>query len=500
MPYDVIVVGAGSAGCVAAAELTRRGVGRVLVLEAGSSDLHPFVAIPMGLTWLMGSSRDWALKTTAQEAAGGRQIGVPRGKMVGGSGSINSMVWFRGRSADFDGWGVPGWGFADVAPVFEEIETHLTPHQLTNTHPLTQGLRAMLPTNSGVPTPDRESAGAFSHNMKGGRRNSAARAYLRRYDIPVTTGAPVDRLVMRGGRAVGVRLVDGTEIAATKGVVLSAGSLMSPAILMRSGIGDKAALSALGIDSRVDLPGVGQNLHDHPGYGLHFERAGSGYGLEPAQWPMWAAAPFMLPFGKGPLASPTVEGGAFFNARGEDGPPDVQTHFIPFHLDHQGKKYSMKSGYFADVCLCRPKSRGELTLASKDPKAPPNIDLGLFRDDSDLDTMVHGVERLRGLLEQADFGTRRGREVAPGADVTGKALKEAIRNGAGTAYHPVGTCRMGEDADAVVSPALAVNGMEGAWVVDASVMPAVTSANTNAPSMMIGWKGAEAIATSLGVA
>ncbi|MCH2075930.1 MAG: GMC family oxidoreductase N-terminal domain-containing protein [Rhodobacteraceae bacterium] len=497
MPYDVIVVGAGSAGCVAAAELYRRGVGRVLVLEAGSSDFHPLVAMPMGLTWLIGSRRDWALKTAPQEAAGGRAIGVPRGKMVGGSGSINSMVWFRGRAADFDAWSVEGWSGSEVEPAFEAVEEKLLPQQMQNTHALTQGLQAMLPSNSGVPNPDRESAGVFSHNMKGGRRNSSARAFLRQYDIPVTTGAAVDRLTWRGDRVAGVKLTDGTKIDAAKGVVLAAGSIMSPAILMRSGIGPKVALQKLGITVRVDAPELGENLHDHPGFGLHFEGAGTGYGLEPAQWWRWARAPFDLLARRGPLASPTVEGGAFFNARGDDAEPDVQSHFIPFHLDHRGKKYSMKSGYFADVCLCRPQSRGALSLASADPNTAPVIDLGLFREARDLDTLAEGVGRLRQLLERADFGARRGREVGPAAGLSGDALKDVIRNRAGTAYHPVGTCRMGSDAGAVVTPRLAVQGTQGVWVADAAVMPKVTSANTNAPSMMIGWKGAEMIAGDL---
>ncbi|MEL6913883.1 MAG: GMC oxidoreductase [Pseudomonadota bacterium] len=497
MPYDVIVVGAGSAGCVAAAELHRRGVGRVLVLEAGASDLHPLVAMPMGLTWLMGSSRDWKLETIQMEGAGGRRVAAPRGKMLGGSGSINSMVWFRGRAADFDAWGVDGWRAADVESAFAAVEERLAPVQLAHTHPLTRGLEAMLPTNSGTPTPDRESAGVFSHNIKGGRRNSAARAFLRRHDIATVTGATVDRLTWRGGRVAGVRLADGSQIDATKGVVLAAGAFMSPAILMRSGIGRVDALERLGITPRAESPEVGDNLHDHPGFGLHFERAGSGYGLEPAQWPLWAAAPFLMPFGRGPLASPTVEGGGFFNARGDGPEPDVQSHFIPFHLDHAGHKYALKSGYFADVCLCQPKSRGALWITSAEPTAPPRIDLGLFREESDLDTLTAGVERLRHLLAKAEFGGRRGREVGPSEGKTGAQLKEVIRQRAGTAYHPVGTCRMGADAGAVVTPRLAVRGVEGAWVMDASIMPRVTSANTNAPSMMIGWKGAQMVAEDL---
>jgi len=485
---DFLVIGAGSAGCVLAAELARRGAGSVLVLEAGPPETHPFVSMPFGLVWLLGTERDWRYQTVPQEAAGDRKIAVPRGRMVGGSGSINSMVWFRGRDADFDAWETPGWGAADVAPAFEAVEDALKPERLLHAHPLSRGMATIF--NDTTPDPDRESAGLFRHNMTRHRRMSAARGFLRQQNgVEVRTGAEVDRLIWRGDAAVGVVLVDGTEIRVAKGVVLCAGSIGSPAILMRSGVGPKEDLTPLGIDTRHDAPGVGANLHDHPGVGLHFEGAGSGYGLEPAQWPRWALAPFAYHlFRRGPLASPTCEAGAFFNARGA-GEPDVQTHFIPFFLAHEGSRYQKKAGYFADVCLCRPKSRGSLRLTSKDPKAPPAIDLGMFRDDSDLDTMVSGIERLRTLLHQADFGTHRAPEVYPGPGVTGNPLKDHIRTHAGTAYHPAGTLAMGGP----VSARLKVEGVEGLWAADASVMPSLTSANTNAPSMMIGWRGAEFI-------
>lgn len=487
---DFLVIGAGSAGCVLAAELARRGARSVMVLEAGPSEVHPLVAMPMGLVWLMRSSRDWRFQTSPQEQAGNRQINVPRGKMVGGSGSINSMVWFRGRQDDFDNWNIPGWSFADIEPAFLAVEEHLKPSPLKTAHPLTRGLAGIF--NETTPTPERESAGVFSYNLINGRRNSAARAFLRkRTDVEVRTGCTVDRLIWKGNKAAGVVLTDGTEIRAAKGVILSAGSVASPAILMRSGVGPKDHLHSLGIDTRFDAPEVGENLHDHPGIGLHFEGAGTGYGLEARQWVNWALAPLNYGLRRaGALASPTVEGGMFFNARGDDDVPDVQTHFIPFHLAHQGSKFQMKAGYFADICLCRPKSRGTFRLASKDPQAAPIIDLGLLGNESDLDTMAAGIERLRELLKSADFGPRRGTEVFPTESISGDALKTHIRMNCGTAYHPVGTLRMGGP----VTERLNVVGTENLWVADASIMPAVTSANTNAPSMMIGWKGAEFIA------
>jgi len=493
---DLLVVGAGSAGCVVAAELSRRQVGRVLVLEAGPSERHPLVSMPFGLVWLMGAGRDWAYRSAEMPGLGGRSIAIPRGRMVGGSGSINSMVWFRGRAKDFEDWQVPGWSWAEVEPAFEAVESKLTPRVFPTPHPLSTALKGVLPSNSSEPSPNVESSGLCSHNLVAGRRNSAADAFLRPSGVAVRTGCQIDRLLWSGSRAVGVRLVDGSEVRASKGVVLCAGSLSSPAILMRSGIGPRDALEALGIGVRADMPGVGENLHDHPGVGLHFEGRRTGYGLEVRQWPAWAFAPIAYAFGRGRLTSPTVEGAMFFNARGTGPEPDVQTHFIPFYLDPKGRRYRLTSGYFADVCLCRPRSRGVLRLSSADPKAPPHIDLGLFSDERDLDTMVAGVERLRALLKSADFGTRRGREIMPGEGVVGASLRQDIRARAGTAYHPVGTLAMGGEGP--VTERLAVGETEGLWVADASVMPSVTSANTNAPSMMIGWKAAQFIASALG--
>ena len=459
-----------------------------MLIEAGPSDVHPLVRVPMGLIWLMGGRRDRSFRTTAQPGAAGRAITVPRGRMLGGSGSINSMVWFRGRAADFDEWQVPGWGWGDVAQGFEAVEAALRPTRMPGPHPLSQALDALF--DGAAPTPDHESAGVVRHNLRRGQRRSAATAFLRdRHDIVLRVNAPVDRLIWSDRRAVGVVLADGSKICAARGVILCAGALASPAILMRSGVGPRADLARLGIDPRLDSPEIGANLHDHPGVGLHFEGDGSGYGLAPAQWPAWALAPLRYAVTRGgPFASPTVEACAFFSTTGR-GVPDIQSHFIPFHLAHQGPRFQRKSGYFADICLCRPKSRGQLRLAAKDPKAPPEIDLGLFTDGSDLDTMVAGVDRLRALLGQAPFGDRRAPDVWPGETVTGAALKDHIRAHAGTAYHPVGTLRL----VGPVTPRLRVAGTDGLWVADASVMPQVTSANTNAPAMMIGWRGAQMI-------
>lgn len=496
---DFIVVGAGSAGCIAAAELARREAGSVLLIEAGPTDRSPLVKMPFGLIWLIGSARrDWCYQSNPQKHLGGRRLAVTRGRMVGGSGSINSMVWFRGRRDDFDNWELPGWSWADVAPAFESIEARLTPSQMNGAHPLSEALHSMFPgCGTEPPTPEYESAGVFAFNMVGGRRRSAADGFLKPTPegLTVITGQEVDRILFEGDWAKGVMLTDGTTLRAGKGVVLSAGSIGSPSILMRSGIGPADQLAGLGIDILHDSEEVGENLHDHPAAGLHFAGPGSGYGLTPAQVPAWALAPFQYAaLHRGRFASPTVEAGAFFNAHALDAAPDVQTHFIPFMLGWQGKRYVYGSGYFADVGICRPKSRGALRLTSRDPRVAPEIDLGLFNDSSDLDTLVAGLKRLRVLMDEADFGPRRAPEAFPGPSVqSDEALRAHVRDCGATAYHPVGTLRMSNVVSAPVDPRLSVRGIGGLWVADASVMPVVTSANTNAPSMMIGWKGAQFI-------
>lgn len=491
---DFIVIGAGSAGCAVAAGLAECGAGSVLVVEAGPSDMHPLVKMPFGLVWLMGGKRDWRLKSTPQPAAGGRQIGIPRGRMVGGSGSINSMVWFRGRADDFDGWQVPGWAWSDVRPAFEEVEAKIDPRPLADPHPLVRGLSGMVGRAQDAPTREAESAGPFTFNLHDGRRWSAADAFLRPTlgrHLRVMTGREVARIAPVGGAMRRVEFTDGTSVTAGKGIILSAGSIGSPEILLRSGIGPAEDLRAAGVNVVHDAEGVGANLHDHPGAGLHFAGRGSGHGLTLNEAPGWLAAPFLWALaGRGTFASPTVEGGAFFDSTGQSGVPDVQSHFIPFHLAWQGSRYAPGQGYFADVCVCRPKSRGRLKLT----KQGVEIDLGLLTDEDDLDTLVRGLKRLRALLAEADFSARRAPEAFPGAQVqSDDALRDYVRNRCGTAYHPVGTLRMGE-GDAPVSPGLSVNGADGLWVADASVMPRVTSANTNAPSMMIGHRAAIMIA------
>ena len=501
--FDFVVIGAGSAGCAVAAGLAAREAGSVLVVEAGPSDRWPLVRMPFGLVWIMGSKRrDWRYRSAPQAALGGRQIAIPRGRMLGGSGSINSMVWFRGRADDFDNWQVPGWSWADVAPAFDAVEARLCPARLATPHALTEALSGVLGGNDpqAAPTPERESAGVCRFNLQNGRRRSAADAFLRPAmagGVQVLQNHEVAKLHMTGDRISRVSFVGGAEVRARKGVILSAGAIGSPEILLSSGLGPGDDLRAAGRDVIADLPEVGANLHDHPGCGLHFMGAGSGYGLDASLALDWALAPFdWLLRGKGIFASPTVEGAAFYDASGQGGTPDIQSHFIPFLLGWEGRRYRFGRGYFADAVVCRPKSRGALKLG----KTGLEIDLGLLTNEADLDLLTRGWLRLRELMREADFGDMKAPEVYPAARVRDEEQARAhIRAHCGTAYHPAGTLRMGE-GEAPVTSRLAVRGVRGLWVADASVMPALTSANTNAPSMMIGHRAAEIIAADAAAA
>lgn len=522
--FDIVVVGGGSAGCALAGRLSEDRSLAVCLIEAGPRDNDPRVRIPLGVMTLMGSERyDWRFRSMPHEHLGGRVVSVPRGRTLGGSGSINSMVYIRGRASDYDRWealGCTGWGWRDVLVRYKRAEQNsrgasdlhggdglLYVEDLPSPHPMVErfvraGAEAGVPANDDFNGDVQEGLGNYQTTMHNGRRWSPADAFLRpamsRRNLTVMTGTEIDRIEFDGHRASGVRTVDGRLLEATAEVVLAAGAIASPAILLRSGIGPAEHLAGFGIDCILDRPAVGANLHDHPAVGMHYGGGRHGYALSLATLPGNALAPLnYLLHRKGLFASNTVEAGGFARTRPELDEPDVQFHFIPARLGHEGSAVVWGRGYYSDVCLLKPKSRGRLSLAARDPRAAPAIDLNLLADPDDEATMLAGAKLLRRILASPHLKTGDAEELVPGPAVnTDDELRAMIHQRLGTAYHPVGTCRMGPASDdtSVVDPRLRLIGMDNVRVADASIMPEVIAGNTNAASMMIGEAGAEFIA------
>ncbi len=519
--FDVVVVGGGSAGCALAGRLSEDPTRSVCLIEAGPDDSDPRIRTPLGVMTLMGSERyDWRFKSTPHEHLGGRVVSVPRGRTLGGSGSINSMVYIRGRASDYDRWaelGCTGWGWSDVLERYKTAERNsrgaselhgdagpLYVEDLPSPHPMVErfvaaGAEAGVPANDDFNGSVQEGLGNYQTTMHKGRRWSPADAYLRpamsRPNLTVMTATEIDRIELNGRRATGVRTVDGRLIEAADEVVLAAGAIASPAILLRSGIGPGGELAEHGIVCVLDQPAVGANLHDHPAIGMHYGGGRHGYALSLATLPGNALAPLQyLLHKKGLFASNTVEAGGFAKTRPDLDEPDVQFHFIPARLGHEGSAVVWGRGYYSDVCLLKPKSRGRLSLVSSDPRVAPAIDLNLLADSEDDATMLAGAKLLRRILASPHLKTGDAKELVPGPDIgTDDELRVMIHARLGTAYHPVGTCRMGpaDHAESVVDPRLKLIGIDNVRVADASIMPEVIAGNTNAASMMIGEAGAQ---------
>ncbi len=513
-------MGGGSAGCVLAGRLSEDAGRSVCLIEAGPDDRDPRIRVPLGVVTLMGNRRyDWCYSSAPHAHLGGRAVSVPRGKTLGGSGSINSMVYIRGRASDYDAWaeaGCSGWDWASVLPWFIRAESNLQlgddalhgadgplhVGDLPSPHPMVSkfvaaGQALGIPENCDFNGETQEGLGPYQTTMHNGRRWSPADAYLRpamsRKNLTVMTNCLVDRIEFDGRRCrsiVARRGSERLEIGINDQLVLSAGAISSPAILMRSGVGPAEHLRSTGVDVVLPLAGVGANLHDHPAIGMHYGGGDDGYALSLATLPGNALAPFRyLLEKKGLFTSNTVEGGGFARTDPQLVEPDVQFHFIPARLGHEGRMLVWGRGYYSDVCLLKPRSRGELQLASRDPGAAPIIDLNLLDDENDRSTMLAGAKLLRSILARPELKRGNAMELVPGPGVsTDDELWDLITSRLGTAYHPVGTCRMGyrEDPRSVVDPSLRVIGLENVRVADASVMPEIVAGNTNAPSMIIG--------------
>lgn len=523
--YDFIIVGAGSAGCVLANRLTANGRHRVLLLEAGGADTNIWIHIPLGYGKLfVDPSVNWMFETTPQKQLDNRRIAQPRGKVLGGSSSINGLIYIRGQREDFEHWrqcGATGWGFDDVLPYFLKAEDQargaseyhgaggpLPASDQSEPHPLCDAFidaarQAGHPANADFNGATQEGAGYYQTTSRHGRRVSAAVAYLnpvkRRANLRIVTGAHVTKLVLEGKRVVGVQWRAGEEIQsarAGKEVILSAGAIGSPHIMQLSGLGPAALLRDRGVNTQVDLPGVGAALQDHMQVRIVY-RATRPFTFNDDMNNIFRTAGVGMRYllqRKGPLTVSAGYAGGFFKTDTRLASPDIQVHFINFSTTKMGDKLHPFSGFTASSCQLRPESRGSVQLRSPDPYAPPAIDPNYLATDGDRRANVEGLKLIRDIMRQPAIAPLVANEEEPGGAVASDAQLEAYcRARGGSLYHPTCTARMGDAPDAVVDPRLKVRGVEGLRVVDGSVMPSVVSGNSHAAIVMIGEKAADMI-------
>lgn len=519
--YDYIIVGAGSAGCVMAERLSRDGRFSVLVVEAGGHDWHPFVHMPAGIAQLVKyESLNWSYYTEPQAELNDRKLYWPRGKLLGGSSSINAMCYIRGHAADYDGWaaaGNPGWDFQSMLKYFRQSEANtrgadawhgdrglLSVSDLRHTNPLSRhfidaAVAAGFHENRDFNGAKQEGFGFYQVTQKDGRRCSTAAGYLaaarERPHVELLTKAQVTRIEISHDRATGIEVRRKGKLerySCAREVILAGGAINSPQLLLLSGIGPAAQLRQLGVPVRLDLHGVGANLQDHLDICL-LQHCNQPITYDRPNEAMLALEYMLTRSGIG--SSNIAEAGGFARTRlASDARPDVQFHFVPAFLDDHGRNRLPGHGFTLHCCQLRPHSRGWLKLASADPLAKPLMQPDYLSHPADLPVLLEGLKLSREIFAQSPLRAFAGAEVFPGAARQSDAeLTDFIRAKAETIYHPVGTCRMGTDDGSVVDPQLRVHGMQGLRVVDASIMPTLIGGNTNAPVVAIAEKAADAV-------
>ncbi|MGZ8992534.1 MAG: GMC family oxidoreductase [Burkholderiaceae bacterium] len=529
MEFDYIIVGGGSAGCVLAARLSEDPAVTVALVEAGSSNDSVLNRVPIGaaLHIIKRNECNWAFSTVPQHGFGGRRGYQPRGRGLGGSSALNAMVYLRGQREDYDGWaadGASGWAWNDVLPYFIKAENNergadslhgsagpLNVADLRSPHPaaalfIEAGQQAGLLRNDDFAGHTQEGVGWYQVTQKDGERWCAARAYLaparQRPNLRVITHALATQIIIdKGRRAIGVRLLQGNvdlELRARREVLIAAGALQSPQLLMASGVGPASHLHELGIGPVADLP-VGNNLHDHPDITINRRVANSdllGFSFAGGIKLLRAVRRWRRER-RGVLTSNFAEAGAFIRTLPEIDRPDLQLHFVIGMVDNHNRTYHWGHGMSCHATALRPASRGTVRLASRDMRDAPLIDPAFLSSSSDLETLVRGFKWVRKIFAQPAFAGYSGgdpsRELYFSRVHSDADIGQAIRERADTIYHPVGTCRMGSDERAVVDTQLRVRGIDGLRVIDASVIPTLISGNTNAPVIMIAEKAADFI-------
>ncbi len=534
--FDCIIVGGGSAGCVLAGRLSEDPALRVALIEAGPPDSSVLIHCPAGLAVMAKTGQaNWCFETVPQAGLLGRRGYQPRGKVLGGSSSVNAMIYARGHASDYDDWaarGNPGWAFEDVLPYFKRAEHNergadafhgtggpLNVADLRSPNPVLADFFAAAqqaghPLNPDFNGAQQEGVGAYQVTHRDGERFSAAKAYLTphlgRPNLQVFTDALVTRVLTSRDDGGPLR-ADGIEFRGRGGrgplqtlhlnpggeVLLSAGAFGSPQLLMLSGIGPAEHLAEHGIAVQHDLPGVGANLHDHIDAVMvvRAPRLTELFGLSAkGAWRLARGAWQWKRERTGPLTTNFAEAGGFIKSDPGEPIPDLQLHFVVGQLVDHGRQTVWGHGYSCHVCLLRPRSRGTLRLASPDPQVAPLIDPAFLQDPDDVARLARGFQHMRHLLGQSALARHGGRETAPSADAqTPEQIEQFLRRHADTIYHPVGTCQMGPGPEAVVDARLRVHGVAGLRVVDASVMPRVVGGNTNAPVIMVAEKAVDMI-------